>query len=96
MKNLDPRRGDIRNRVRAHLIEAKLNANFLENYRKIEQLQNAALLCKLFNKKVKLTVKKGDALTEMLISAYLVSRNLLVLRNGQSISLSNIQSIEMV
>ena len=96
MKPSDPRRNDIRNRVRSHLIQGKKNANLKENLRKQEQLQQAALLCKLFCKQVKIAWLDATGIRQVITSVYLTTARTVIFRDGRYVPLEQIITIEMV
>jgi hypothetical protein len=96
MKSFDPRRSGIRDRVRSHLINSKKNAHLQENLRKQEQLQQAALLCKLFGKQVKLSWLDDTGFRHANTSVYLTTPRTVILRDGRYVPLEQIISIEML
>ena len=96
MNSPNPRRSDIRGRVRSHLIEGKKNANLKENLKKQEQLQQAALLCKLFCKQVKIAWLDAKGITQVITSVYLATPRTVILRDGRYVPLEQIITIEMV
>lgn len=95
MNTINLRLTDIQHRVRSRLSAVKNCPETMVRHRKREKLQQSALLCKLFNKKVTLVYRHDDELHEVNACAYLVNEKHVVLKSGQILPLNCIEDIRI-
>ena len=86
----------IRDRVKSRLMDYRDDDVLRDNRQKMEQLQQASLLCKLFNKQVAITWQDSVGIRQIITALYLVTTRTVVLREGRFIPLQQITHIDLV
>ena len=86
----------IRDRVKSRLMQYREDDVLRDNREKMELLQQAALVCKLFKKKVCITWLDEIGCRQATASVYLVTPRTVVLREGRFIPLHKITSINVI
>ncbi|MEX0813509.1 MAG: hypothetical protein WD048_14920 [Chitinophagales bacterium] len=96
MENRTERMNRLLDRLNVQLALKRRNRRKPKTAHKKEQLQHASLICKLFNKSLKVKLKANFASREMIIVDFMVLENFLITPNDNFIDLVNIDEITFV
>lgn len=92
MTTLDPH-GELKARVNARLRDRKTKAQHCTEQKLYERLQQMSLLCRLFQKQVKIQFKDAAGQEPITTSVYLATPRTIILQDGRFVPLREISDV---
>lgn len=90
------RMSEVMNRLNLQLAERRRNKRKPRLAQKKEQLSHASLICKMFNKSLRITLKEAFGSKELILKKFMILENFLVTPNNQFIDVENIEEVNFV
>lgn len=94
MTTLDPH-GELKARVNARLRDRKTKAQYCSEQKLYARLQQMSLLCRLFQKQVKILFKDSTGQEPIVTSVYMATPRTIILQDGRFVPLRDICDVNI-